>query len=186
MKFAYFREEWQTKPEWIAHTEDAVFRVWKDSYCGYSATYSGVGSAECDMLPSEPEPMTRWDRKRQALQREENTDMMEIFQRELPLANPVPDIIRYWASKSCDPGWKDLSRMALEYLSIPAMSAEPERVFSGAKISLSHRRCSMGDDALEALECLKSWQRDGLVAATREDIKEMEEMLAALCEEDLQ
>ena len=45
---------------------------------------------------------------------------------------------------------------------------------------------SMGDDSLEALECLKSWQRDGLVAATREDIKAMDEMLAALCEVDLQ
>jgi hypothetical protein len=40
---------------------------------------------------------------------------------------------------------------------IPAMSAEPERVFSAAKITLSDRRCRMEDDAIEALECLKSW-----------------------------
>jgi len=90
-------------------------------------------------------PLTRWDRKRRALQREENTDTMELFQQELPSATPVPDVVRYRASKSSDPRWKDLSRMALEYLSIPAMSAEPERVFSGAKITISHRRCSMGD-----------------------------------------
>ena len=76
--------------------------------------------------------------------------------------------------------------MAFDYLIIPAMSAEPERVFSGAKITLSDRRCRMGDDALEALECLQSWQRDGLIAGTREDIKAVEEMLHALCEEDLQ
>jgi len=43
----------------------------------------------------------------------------------------------------------------------------------------------MGDDAIEALECLKSWQRDGLVAATKKDIKVIEDMLNALCEEDL-
>ena len=48
------------------------------------------------------------------------------------------------------------------------------------------RRRQMGDDALEALECLRSWQRDGLIAGTREDIKAAEEMLRALCEEDLQ
>jgi len=76
--------------------------------------------------------------------------------------------------------------MALDYLTIPAMSAEPERVFSGAKITLSDRRCRMGDDALEALECLQSWQRDGLIAGTRDDIKAVEEMLHALCEEDSQ
>jgi hypothetical protein len=44
----------------------------------------------------------------------------------------------------------------------------------------------MGDDALEALECLKSWQRDGLIAGTWKDLKAVEEMLHALCEEDLQ
>ena len=76
--------------------------------------------------------------------------------------------------------------MALDYMTIPVMSAEPERVFSGAKITLSDRRCRMGDDALEALECLRSWQRDGLIAGTREDIKAVEEMLHALYEEDLQ
>jgi hypothetical protein len=76
--------------------------------------------------------------------------------------------------------------MALDYLTIPAMSAEPERVFSGAKITLSDRRYRMGDDALEALECLKSWQRDGLIAVTRKDIKAVEEILHALYEEDLQ
>jgi len=37
-----------------------------------------------------------------------------------------------------------------------------------------------GDDALEALECLKSWRWDGLVAATREGIKVMDEMLCEL------
>jgi hypothetical protein len=73
----------------------------------------------------------------------------------------------------------------LDYLTITAMSAEPQRVFSAAKITLSDRRCRMEDDAIEALECLKSWQRDGLIAASREDIKAIEDMLNALCEEDL-
>ena len=43
----------------------------------------------------------------------------------------------------------------------------------------------MGDDAVEAVECLKRWQRDGLIAATRDDIRAVEEMLNALCEEDI-
>ena len=44
----------------------------------------------------------------------------------------------------------------------------------------------MGDDALEALECLRSWQRDGLIAGTPEDTKAVEETTHALCGEDLQ
>ena len=84
-----------------------------------------------------------------------------------------------------DPQWKDLAGMAMTYLTLPAMSAEPERVFSGAKITLSDRRCRMENDVLEAVECLKSWQRDGMIAATKENVKAMEQMLDALCEEDL-
>jgi len=74
--------------------------------------------------------------------------------------------------------------MALTYLTLPVMNTEPERVFSTAKITLSDRRCCMGDDVLEAVECLKSWQRDGMITATKEDVKTIEQMLV-LCEEDL-
>ena len=37
------------------------------------------------------------------------------------------------------------------------MSADPERLFSGAKITVSDRRNRLGIYTLEALECLKSW-----------------------------
>jgi hypothetical protein len=47
--------------------------------------------------------------------------------------------------------------MAVDILSIPAMSAEPERLFSGAKITLRDRRNRLGSEVVEALECLKSW-----------------------------
>jgi hypothetical protein len=65
------------------------------------------------------------------------------------------------------------------------MSAEPERVFRAAKITLSDRRCPMGDDVLEAVECLKSRQSDGMIAATKEGVKTIEQIFPALCEEDL-
>jgi hypothetical protein len=38
------------------------------------------------------------------------------------------------------------------------------------ELALSDRRCRMGGDAVEAVECLKSWQRYGLIAVTRDDI----------------
>jgi len=64
--------------------------------------------------------------------------------------------------------------MALEYLSIPAMSTEPERVFSGAKTKISDWRGSLGDDAINALEFLKSWRRDGLISTHHEEIQQLE------------
>ncbi len=49
--------------------------------------------------------------------------------------------------------------MALDILSIPAISTKPERLFSGAKISLTDCQNRIGDDLLQALECLKSWHK---------------------------
>ena len=60
--------------------------------------------------------------------------------------------------------------MAIDILLIPVMSADPERLFSSAKISVSDRRNRLGIYTLEALECLKSWLNIEL-----EDIGELEE-----------
>jgi hypothetical protein len=65
------------------------------------------------------------------------------------------NVIAYWAHKRSDAKWKDLAKMALGFLSIPAMSAEPERVFSSAKITIDDRRCQLSDEAVNALECPK-------------------------------
>jgi hypothetical protein len=37
------------------------------------------------------------------------------------------------------------------------MSAEPERLFSHAKITITDRRNRLGSETIEALECLRSW-----------------------------
>ncbi len=57
--------------------------------------------------------------------------------------------------------------MALDILSIPAISASPERLFSGVKITISDRRCRLGMPTIQALECLKSWL--GIIDAKDDD-----------------
>jgi hAT family C-terminal dimerisation region len=147
--------------------------------------YTNTREVDDDTESVEDVDLSRWERKRLAVtQLPANLDMLHCFQQEAQI-HPVRDVVGWWYDRLHDPHWKDLARMALTYLTLPAMSAEPERVFSGAKITLSDRRCRMGDDVLEAVECLKSWQRDGMIAATKEDVKAIEQMLAALCEEDL-
>lgn len=53
----------------------------------------------------------------------------------------------------------NLSKMAVDILSIPAMSAEPERLFSRAMITITDRRNRLGSDVIEAPECVKSRPR---------------------------
>jgi len=47
--------------------------------------------------------------------------------------------------------------MAMNILSIPAISVELESLVSGAKITIKDRRNRLGSDVIEAVECLKSW-----------------------------
>jgi hypothetical protein len=51
----------------------------------------------------------------------------------------------------------NLSKMALNLLSIPAMSAAPKRLFSSCKITLTDRCNKLSGRVIEALESLRSW-----------------------------
>jgi hypothetical protein len=53
--------------------------------------------------------------------------------------------------------YPNLSLMASDILSIPAMSAGVERLFSQCKIMLTDRRNRLQIDSLQAVECIKSW-----------------------------
>jgi hypothetical protein len=65
--------------------------------------------------------------------------------------------IDWWLEPAQQRAYPFLSKMALDILSIPAMSADPERAFSGAKITITDRRNKLGMPMIEYLECLKSW-----------------------------
>ena len=58
--------------------------------------------------------------------------------------------------------------MAIDVFLIPAMSSEPERIFSGAKHTLTEQRLSYSIETIELLECLKSWFKLGIY--TEEDL----------------
>ena len=49
--------------------------------------------------------------------------------------------------------------MAITIFSIPPMSAEPERVFSGTKHTIAPERIRLGPEMVEVSECIKSWVR---------------------------
>jgi len=53
--------------------------------------------------------------------------------------------------------------MAIDILSIPAMSAEPEQVFSGARRTISWERSQLSPENIEKTECLKHWENSGIL-----------------------
>jgi hypothetical protein len=83
--------------------------------------------------------------------------------------------IRYWID--LEPKYPDLSRFAIDILTIPASSCECERLFSELSDLLEPRRRKLGAPLLAALQLIRSWARRGFTvpngattAYTDEDI----------------
>lgn len=70
--------------------------------------------------------------------------------------------LSWWLQDSKRKRWPKLSLMAIDILSIPAMSDEPERVFSGARRTISWDRSQLGPETIEKIECVKHWVRSGV------------------------
>jgi hypothetical protein len=73
--------------------------------------------------------------------------------------------LQWWSNIVQQQRWPFLSKLALEILSIPAMSDEPERVFSGARRTISWERAQLGVDQVERMECLKHWMKSSICAS---------------------
>ncbi len=69
--------------------------------------------------------------------------------------------LQWWCQEQQRTRHPRLSRMAIDILSVPAMSAEAERVFSGARRQIPWSRASLGSRVIEQMECLKHWFRNG-------------------------
>jgi hAT family C-terminal dimerisation region len=54
--------------------------------------------------------------------------------------------------------------MAIDILSIPPMSDEPERVFSAARRTISWDRGQIEPETIEMRECLKHWKKSGILS----------------------
>ena len=57
-----------------------------------------------------------------------------------PISIGTSTALEWWTNTAQRTKFPLLSRMAIDILSIPAMSAEVERVFSGAKITIGDKR----------------------------------------------
>ncbi len=60
--------------------------------------------------------------------------------------------------------------MVIDILSIPAMSAEAERVFSGARRQIPQSRVNLGAKTVEQMEYLKHWLKKGWLSEVNVDL----------------
>lgn len=85
----------------------------------------------------------------------------------------VTNPIQWWLEPTQQKDYPHLSLMAIDILSIPAMSAEAERIFSAARRQISWERARLEADVIEYSECIKSWIINGI--AQDAEIPDLEE-----------
>ena len=78
-------------------------------------------------------------------------DQLALYLEE-PLCNTPP--FEYWKSKQTQ--WPQLAAMAFDFLSIPAMSSECERVFSSCSKQTTPETSRLTAEMLYHRECLKN------------------------------
>jgi hypothetical protein len=104
----------------------------------------------------------------QRKQQSKGAGLLDEFERFIAAAPDNLDfttksVIQWWIQPSQQEAYPLLSQHALDVLSAPSMSAESERVFSGARRTVSWSRSQLSTPIIEALECLKHWQVTGVV-----------------------
>ena len=71
--------------------------------------------------------------------------------------------LEWWCQKAQRKRWPKLSYMAIDILSIPAISNEAEQVFSEAHYTMTWERMSIGFENLERVEYIKHWKKSGIL-----------------------
>jgi hypothetical protein len=69
--------------------------------------------------------------------------------------------VQYWISKQSE--YPRLSRMALDVMTVPAMSAECERLFSAVGLMVTPLRNRLDASTIGLIQTLRSWLRAGLI-----------------------
>jgi hAT family C-terminal dimerisation region len=176
-KWKFFAKNWEDHPDWIEEAEENVNNFWESMYKNYDDAGIGAQAAGLDTAgglfrpdrQGEPSEFDKWfSRKRYsrgctgALIPDEYQGYLETdFLNETPEpseSSSLPrsvDLCAFW--EHLGNKYPSLARMAFDLLSIPAMSAECERVFSSTKLLLTDRRSRMKEDIIEASECLRAW-----------------------------
>ena len=84
----------------------------------------------------------------------------------------------YWTSQAIVDTYPRSQELAITIFPTPAMSDEPERVFSSCGLMIRPHRSTISPKIVAAPQCLRSWSREGLV--TYNIFNRMEARIATL------
>jgi hAT family C-terminal dimerisation region len=157
----YIAHNW--RKEWQKPAFESVKKLWRD----YRRALADINTITASLQETElSKVLDSYDQYAENLNRYAGPSTQDEYSEyiaEMPTSpEDCKSPLSWWLHDAIRKRWPTLSKMAIDILSIPAMSAEPERVFSGARRTISWERMQFGEANICKVECLKSWLRSGL------------------------
>ena len=155
----YIHSNWKKK--W----HKTAFKQVKDLWHSYRDTNDGTISYHA-LDEEENNDLDAFDRISRNLQncaRPTSQDEYEDYISGDPYDITPRTALSWWLQERRRKRWPKLSRMAIDILSMPAMSDEPERVFSRARRTISWERAQLDANQIEKGECLKHWVKNNVL-----------------------
>ena len=153
----YCDNAWRDKPEWLAAAQSAFQTLWgtyKDNPApppAPAAPQARVNNDLNDAIAFMMEP-------HQGVRVSNDLDEYTRWKLE-PWVPSVDNPITYWLSRRRD--YPNLTRLALDVLSIPASSCDCERMFSELGDLLRPKRRKISSQLLVAIQSVRAWLRAG-------------------------
>jgi hypothetical protein len=159
LKWKWLEKAWRDRPQWIKEAKNNVHSLWLE--------YASLPVTDEDLQSAMPEDNARWM----------DDDLLSDFS---DLDNSTGDEyvrwceegrqpkefrpLEFWSTQRQRESYPRLSKMARDLFTIPAMSDEPERVFSSAGLMVTPLRGRLSAKAIGQTQCVKSWIKTGVIA----------------------
>jgi hypothetical protein len=150
LRRAHLDEVWKDQSHYIAPAIDAVRKLWEG--------FKPVQVLEMEEDLSAYEAYKKW-----IYQQSSSHDEFDRYIEGPPLPIGASSALSWWLEPTQQTSYPHLHRLAVNIFSIPAMSAEAERVFSGARCTITWDRSRLSVKTIEYTECLKHWIKNGLL-----------------------
>lgn len=161
----YFEHNWTGEEEvWKELMIENVKKTWQDEYQPLIPSPNTLSQSQQQQARKSPSIVSLYLRRAQAPPLSD--DEFDSYINGPPTVFDSPQNIIPWLRSQSNP-WQGIKQMALDLLSIPAMSTELERVFSQAKLTISPIRSSLSSETIETLELMRYWWSNNIISQRR-------------------
>lgn len=159
----YIDAQWANQKSWITRGKRAVKALWVVDYKQYPI--SEAISPPKKQSNHEPNMMEEYRMRgltqaRSQRDKQTITDEFERYNSQVQVDTRHP--LDWWRTVGVTE-YPHLAQMAFDMLSIPAMSDEPERLFSRLGLMITKRRNHLDQSTIQAAQCLHSWDKAGII-----------------------